>query len=163
MMTAGVTADGRFIAVTSVESGGSARAANGDWRGVLNGQVRVSNGTRTDVFAPGDLWCARFVQVVQGQVTDLDEARRHKASLEEALAAHLPCLLGTLTVEHDEERFTRVLYFTTEEEARTGERDMPAAVRRRDEPALRLLVGPLQFLDLRDPWLLSPETASDSA
>ena len=163
MITAGVTADGRFIAVTTVESEESARATNGDWRGVLNGLVTVRNGTRTDVFTPGDLWRARFVQVVQGQVTDLDEARRHKASLEEELAAQLPCLLGTLTVEHDGERFTRVLYFTTEEEARAGERDMPAAVRRRDEPALRLLVAPLEFLDLREPWLLSPQTASDSA
>ena len=162
-ITAGVTEDGRFIAVTTFESEESARAANGDWHGVLDGQVTVRNGTRTDVFTPGDLARARFVQVVEGQVTDLDHARRHKASLQVELAAHLPWLLGTLTVEHDGMRFTRVLYFSTEEEARAGERDMPAAVRRRDEPALRLLVGPLEFLDLRDPWLLSHQTASDPA
>jgi hypothetical protein len=155
-ITAGVAEDGRFIAVTTFESEESARAANGDWRGVLEGQLTVRNGTRTDVFTPGDLSRARFVQVVQGQVTELAEARRHKDSLQEELATHLPCLLGTLTVEHDGERFTRVLYFSTEEEARAGERDMPAAVRHRDEPALRLLVGPVEFLDLRDPWLLSP-------
>lgn len=52
----------------------------------------------------------RFVQVVQGQVTDLAEARPHKDSLQGELAAHLPCLLGTLTVEHDGKWFTRVLY-----------------------------------------------------
>lgn len=154
IITAGVTEDGRFIAVTTFESEEAAPAATGDWRGVLDGQVTVRNGTRTDVFTPGDPSRARFVQVVQGQVTDLAEARRHKDALQEELAVHLRCLLGTLTVEHDQERFTRVLYFSTEEEARAGERDMPAAVRRRDEPALRLLVGPVEFLDLRDPWLL---------
>jgi hypothetical protein len=162
-ITAGVTADGRFIAVTTFEPEGSAKAADGDWHSALDGQVTVRTGTRTDLFAPGDLWRAGFVQVVQGQVTDLVQARRHTASLQAELAAHLPCLLGTLTVEHDAERFTRVLYFSTEEEARAGERDMPAAVRRREEPALRLLVGPLEFLDLRDPWLLTPHTALHSA
>jgi hypothetical protein len=162
-ITAGVTADGRFIAVTTFGSEASARATNADWHDLLDGHVTVTNGTRTDIFTTGDLARARFVQIVQGQVTDLNAARWHKDALQEELAAHLPCLLGTLTVEHDEERFTRVLYFTTETEARAGERDMPAAVRRRDEPALRLLVGPLEFLDLRDPWLLSPQTTPDSA
>ena len=153
-ITAGVTRDDRFIAVTTFESEAAARAANSDWRSVLDGQVTVRDGTRTDVFTPGDPSRASFVQVVQGQVTDLAEARRHKDALQDELAVHLRCLLGTLTVKHDHERFTRVLYFSTEEEARAGERDMPAAVRRRDEPALRLLVGPVDFLDLRDPWLL---------
>ena len=156
---AGVTAGGRFIAVTTIESEGSARGADGDWHGLLDGEVTVSNGTRADLFAPGDVFRARFVQVVQGQVTDLAQARRHRDSLQEALAAHLPCLLGTLTVEHVGERFTRVLAFSTEEEARAGERHMPAAVRRRDEIALQLLVGPLEFTDLRDPWILTPRTA----
>lgn len=164
-ITAGVTEDGRFIAVTSFESeesaqvaqpAQSARAADGDWRGVLDGEVTVRSSSRTHLFASGERSRARFVQIVQGQVTDLAEARRHLASLHEALAARLPCLLGTLTVEHDDERFTRVLYYSTEEEARAGERDMPASVRRRDEPARRLLVGPPEFLDLRDPWLLPP-------
>lgn len=72
-----------------------------------------------------------------------------------------PCLLGTLTVEHDGERFTRVLYFSTGEQARAGERDMPAAIRRRDVTALRLLVRPVEFLDLRDPWLQFPKTDSE--
>jgi hypothetical protein len=161
-ITAGVTDDGRFIAVTSFESEESARAAHGDWHGVLDGQVSLRSGTRTHLFAPGERSCARFVQVVQGQVTDLVEACRHLDSLQQALAARLPCLLGTMTVEHDDERFTRVLYFSTEEEARAGERDVPAEARHRDEPARRLLVGPPEFLDLRDPWLqLAPQTSSD--
>lgn len=161
-ITAGVTEDGRFIAVTSCEpeeAARSARAADGDWHGVLDGEVTIRSSTRTRLFASGERSRARFVQVVQGQVTDLVEARRHLDALQEALAASLPCLLGTLTVEHDGERFTRVLYFSTEEEARAGERDMPAEVRRRDEPARRLLVGLPEFLDLRDLWLL-PQAAS---
>lgn len=161
-LTAGVTEDGSFIAVATFEPEEAARAADGGWHGTLDVHVTVRNGTRTDVFAQGDPSRAQFVQVVQGQVTDLAEARRHKDAPQEELAVRLPCLLGTLTVEHDGERFTRVLYFSTEEEARAGGRDMPASVRRRDEAALRLLVGPMEFLDLRDPWLLLPQVASES-
>ncbi|WP_148575611.1 hypothetical protein [Nocardioides caldifontis] len=158
-LTAGVTEDGAFIAVTTCDSEESARAAGGDWQALLDG-LAVEDGTRTDVFTTGDTAGARFVQVVRGQVTDLCEARRHKDALQVELATHLPCLLGTLTVEQDGNRFTRVLYFSTEAEARAGESSMPAEVRRRDQAALRLLVGPMEFLDLRDPWLLSRRTTA---
>jgi hypothetical protein len=96
------------------------------------------------------------VQVVQGQVTDLAAARRHRDDLQELLRSHLPCLLGAATIEHDDNRFTRVLCFSTEDEARDGERTMPAELRRRDAQALALLRGPLRFLDLREPWFSSP-------
>lgn len=156
-VTAGITEDGRLIAVITYESEESAHSATHDRQALLNGRVSVRDGTRTDLFTPGDLTRSSFVQVVQGQVTDIVEARRHRDLLEEALAEHLPCLLGTLTVEHDGQRFTRVLYFSTEEEARAVERDTPAEVRHIDEGALRLLTGPVEFTDLRDPWVLVPQ------
>ena len=94
------------------------------------------------------------MQVVQGSVSDLDRARGRLHALQEALKVHRPCLLGTVTIEHDAGRFTRALYFSTEEEARAGERSVPPPeLRRRDDEARELLVGPIEFLDLREPWL----------
>ena len=82
-------------------------------------------------------------------------ARWHRDAVQEQLRVHLPCLLGAVTIEPDTNRFTRVLCFSTEDEAREGERNMPAEVRCLDEQALPLLVGPLHFLDLQEPWLFS--------
>ena len=96
---------------------------------------------------------AGFVQVVQGRVSDIDRARERMHALQDALKVHLPALLGTVTVELGAGRFTRVLYFSTEDEARAGEREMPPEIRARDEEARQLVVGPVEFLDLREPWL----------
>jgi PAS domain-containing protein len=160
--TAGVTPDGRFIAVVRFATDEDARrlsepAQQQRWwaelRAALDGDPVVRRGTRTEVFSPGDPSGAGFVQVVQGQVTDLDAARRQLHALQDLLQVHLPCLLGTVTVEHADRRFTRVLHFTTEDEARAGEADLAPPVRDRDQEAVQLLDGLPEFLDLREPWL----------
>ncbi len=82
-ITAGVTHDGEFIAVLQFDSEEAARA-NTDRREqdrwadlctVLDREVTVRNGMRTEIFLAGDLGQADFVQVVQGRVSDLDRAR----------------------------------------------------------------------------------------
>jgi hypothetical protein len=161
-IAAGVTHDGEFIAVLKFDSEEAARA-NSDRReqdrwwadicAVLDGEVTIRNGMRTEIFLAGDLGQADFVQVVQGRVSDLDRARERMHALQEALKVHLPALLGSVTVELDAGQFTRVLYFSTEDEARTGELEMPPEIRARDQEARQLIVGPLKFLDLREPWL----------
>ena len=161
-ITAGVTDDGEFIAVLQFDSEDAARA-NSDGReqdrrwadicAALDGEVTVRNGMRTEVFLAGDLGQAGFVQVVQGRVSDVDRARERMHALQEALKVHLPGLLGSVTVELGAGRFTRALYFSTEDEARAGERQMPPEMRARDQEARHLVVGPLEFLDLREPWL----------
>ena len=160
---AGVTQDGRFIAVVRFDSKRAARAnsdrpAQSQWWAqvsrLLDGDVTVRDGVRTEAYQAGDPDQAGFVQVVQGGVSDLERARASLHALEEALTVHLPCLLGTVTVEHDAGRFTRALYFSTEAQARAGERrNKPPELGRRDDEARELLVGPIDFLDLRDPWL----------
>ena len=159
---AGVTKDGTFIAVVRFDSEGAARA-NSDrpeqdrwWvetSGLLDGEVTVRDGVRTEAYRAGDPDRAGFVQVVQGRVSDLDRARGSLHALQEALKVRLPCLLGSVTIEYDGGRFTRALYFSTEDEARAGELDMPPEVRARDQEARQLVVGPVEFLDLREPWL----------
>jgi hypothetical protein len=161
-LTAGLTHDREFIAVLQFDSEEAARATSerreqdrwwADICAVLDGEVTVKNGARTEIFLNGDLGQAEFVQVVQGRVTDLDRAREHMHALQEVLKAHLPALLGSVTVELGAGRFTRALYFSTEDEARAGEREMPPEVRARDQEARQLIVGPVEFLDLREPWL----------
>jgi hypothetical protein len=161
-ITAGTTHDGEFIAVLQFDSEDAARA-NSDRRkqdrwwadicAVLDGEVTVRNGMRTEVFLAGDLRRAEFVQVVQGRVSNRDRAREHLHSLQETLKVHLPALLGTVTIELEASRFTRALYFSTENEARAGEVEMPPELRTRDQEARQLIVGPVKFLDLREPWL----------
>jgi hypothetical protein len=160
--TAGVTQEGTFIAVVRFDSEEAARA-NSDrpeqdqwWAEtctLLDGEVTVRDGVRTELYRVGDPDQAGFVQVVQGRVSDLDRARGGLHALQEALKVHLPCLLGSVTIEYDAGRFTRALYFSTEEQARAGELNVPPELRRRDDEARELLVGPIEFLDLRQPWL----------
>jgi hypothetical protein len=50
-----------------------------------------------------------------------------------------------------------VLYFTSEEEAREGERrDVPAELKAQMDEMGKLEAGEPTFLDIRQPWLYSP-------
>jgi hypothetical protein len=160
--TAGVTHDAEFIAVVQFDSEEAARAHSdrrdqhrwwADFCAVLDREVTVRNGLRTEVFLAGDLGRAGWVQVVQGGVSDIDLARKRLPALQEALKVHLPALLGTVTVELGAGRFTRVLYFSTEDEARASELERPPEIQALDEEARQLVVPPVEFLDLREPWL----------
>jgi len=108
---------------------------------------------RTELNRVGDPDRVGFVQVVQGRVSDLDRARVALHALQEALKVHLHCLLGSVTIEYDAGRFTRALYFSSEEQARAADLNVPPELRRLDDQARDLLVGPIEFLDLREPWL----------
>jgi hypothetical protein len=156
--TAGVATDGAFLAVLLFDE----NVDRPDLAELVDTLVdpTLRTGVRTETFSPGDLARARFVQVVQGAVTDLDEAFRGLTVFQELLAIHAPYLLGTITIAHEGGRFTRVLHFSSEAEARRGEAARPPEVQRSDDELLRLLVGPVEFLDLRDPWLHVATTAA---
>ena len=58
---------------------------------------------------------------------------------------------------HEDGKFTSVLYFTNEAEARKGERqDFPPDVKAALEEMRSLGVGTPEYLDIRDPWIHSP-------
>ena len=68
-----------------------------------------------------------------------------------------PDILGSVSIGHDEGEWTMAIYFTSEAEAREGEKkepppDMAAMMKEMDA----LSVGEPTFLDLTDPWLSSP-------
>ena len=75
-ITAGVTQDGRFIAVTTFESEEAARAANGDWRDVLDGQgAEQAAQVHRELVLQGVLVPAGLGEVGDLTLHDLHEAR----------------------------------------------------------------------------------------
>ena len=57
----------------------------------------------------------------------------------------------------DEGAFAMAIYFTSEQEAREGERkEPPPEMAAQMQELNSLAAGPPEFLDLRDPWMHSP-------
>lgn len=165
--TAGVTEDGTFVGVARFESAeaarrNSGRAQQGEWWSGLEklfptGAVFHDCG-EVDLGRRGGSDDAGFVQVIQGRARDVARLRRLAGQTEERFPDLRPDLLGFIVALHDGEEgaFTQVAYFTSEEEARAGERsEMPAEA----ADALREemdLMQDVRYFDLREPWLHSP-------
>ena len=164
--TAGVTDDGDFVALARFESEEAARR-NSDrpeqtawWEEtakLFEGEPTFLESTDVDVDTPGDPDRAGFVQVMQGRTSQPDRARELMASDPTDWAGFRPEILGTVTANHDDGRWTMVIYFTSEAEAREGEKkEPPEEVATLMKVLDALSVGEPTFLDLRDPWLHSP-------
>jgi hypothetical protein len=164
--TAGVTDDGRFIALARFESEDAARR-NSDrpeqdrwWAEtskLFSGEAtfRDSRDVLVDVY--GDPDDAGFVQVIQGRSSDPARARELMGQDSPEWAAFRPDIIGSVAAEHDGGAYTMALYFTSEAEAREGERkEPPAELRAQMEEMDKLTVGEPEFFDLKQPWLYSP-------
>ena len=72
-------------------------------------------------------------------------------------AAFRPDILGSVAVAHEGGAYTMALYFTSEEEAREGERrEPPPELKAQMEEMEALSVGVPEFFDPEQPWLYSP-------
>ena len=165
--TAGVTDDGRVVVVARFESADAARRNSerpeqGRWweeaRQVFDGEPTFLDSDDVLVELAGDPGQAGFVQVMQGQVTDYDRARKVMASLPpDAMAQFRPDVLGSVMIGHDDGRWTQVVYFTSEDDARAGEvKPPPAEMAEAMQEIGSLTVGETTFLDLRRPLLHAP-------
>jgi hypothetical protein len=68
-----------------------------------------------------------------------------------------PEVLGSVMIHHGPDRWAQVIYFTSEAEAREGERKAaPPEVQAVIEQLMALTPEPLDFIDLRQPLLYSP-------
>jgi hypothetical protein len=164
--TAGVTEDGRFVALARFESEEAARRNSdrpeqGQWWAetskLFTGEVtfRDSSDVTADVTADPDQ--AGFVQVMQGRSSDPERARELMAQNPDEWAAFRPDVIGSVTVGHEGGAYTMALYFTSEQAAREGERKQPPPpLQALMEEMNQLSVGEPEFLDLRHPWLYSP-------
>ena len=164
--TAGVTQDGRFIAVARFESE-EAAMANSDrpeqdawWTEtaqLLDGEASFRNSSDVDVDLQGDPDQAGFVQVMQGRSSDPVRAKELMSQDADLWAAFRPDVLGSLVIGHEGGDYTMVLWFTSEAEAREGERkETPIELRAQMDEMDKLSVGETEFFDLPQPLLGSP-------
>ena len=164
--TAGVTEDGRFIALARFESEEAARR-NSDrpeqdrwWAGtarLFTGEATFKDSSDVTVDLVGEPDEAGFVQVMQGRGTDPDRARELMADDSPQWADFRPDILGSVAVGHEGGAYTMAIYFTSEEAAREGERkEPPPGLRAQMEEMASLSVGETEFFDLKQPWLYGP-------
>jgi hypothetical protein len=164
--TAGVTEDGTSFAVVRFESEQAAQANSdrpeqGEWWAeasqAFEGDVSFQNSSEVDVDTPGDPEQARFVQIMEGQGTNPDRARQLMAQDSDKWAAFRPDVLGSMVIHHGDGRFTMVMYFSSEEAAREGEKkEMPEELKANMDEMNSLMTGAPTFYDLKDPLLASP-------
>ena len=164
--TAGVTEDGRLVALARFESEEAAqrnsdRPEQGEWWAevakLLDGEATFRNSVNVMPDLRGDPDQARFVQVMQGQQgPDPKRAQELMNQNPDEWAAFRPEVLGSLGISHPDDTWTMVLYFTSEADAREGERkEPPAELRAQMEEMNKLSVGEPEYFDLKDPWLHS--------
>ena len=165
--TGGVTDDGRFIVLARFESEDAARR-NSDrpeqdrwWSEtarLLDGEATFRDSTDVTIDLNGDLDRAGFVQVMQGRSSDPDRAKELMSQDSDEWAEFRPEVLGTVAVVHDAGAYTVAIYFTSEAEAREGERKEPPAEMAAQMAEMDSLnIGEPEFFDLREPWLHSPQ------
>lgn len=163
--TGGVTDDGRVLLVARFESEEAARR-NSDrpeqsrwWaetERLFEGGVTFQDSTDVVVDLQGDPDDAGFVQVMRGRTSDPERARQLMAQDPDEWAAYRPDVLGTLEIGHDDGAYTVVLWFTSEADAREGERkEPPLELRTAMDEMGKLAIGETEFLDLRRPIVRS--------
>ena len=138
--TGGITEDGRSIAVVRFESEEAAqrnseRPEQDQWWAetakLFDGAATFRNSNDVTVDLYGDPDQAGFVQIMQGQGTDPDRARQLMAQDSDKWAALRPDMIGSVAVGHDGGAYTMVMYFTSEADAREGERkEVPPELQR---------------------------------
>ncbi len=164
--TAGVTEDGRFVALARFDSEQAARR-NSDrpeqhqwWMEtskLFTGEVTFADSSDVTVDLRGDPDAAGFVQVMQARGSDPRRARELVAQNPDEWAAFRPDVLGSVAIAHEGGAYTMATYFISEDAAREGERkELPPRLKAQMEEMTRLSVGEPEFFDLRRPWLYSP-------
>jgi hypothetical protein len=155
--TGGVTDDGRFIASFRFESHQAAqrnsdRSEQTQWWNRFSRHLdapRFWDCNLVEVYKEGGSDEAGFVQVIMGRVLDADRFREEARSM---AGPGRDDVIGSVAA-WDGSRFTEVVYFTSEEEARKGERSPAQHV------ALEKvwpLTQDLDYFDLTEPWMASP-------
>jgi len=164
--TAGVTEDGQALAVARFESREAAqrnseRPEQTAWweqtAALFTGEPSFHDSTSVEVDLAGDPDQAGFVQVMQGRSSDPARARQLMDSDPTDWRSYRPEIVGTLSLEHDGDGWTMVMFFTSEEAAREGEKKEPPEETQAMMKELgTLMVGEPAFYDLKDPWMSTP-------
>lgn len=162
--TAGVTPDGRLIAVVRFDSEAAARSQSdkpeqGRWwesfSQNLEGEATFFESSGVTVGGGGGSDEAGFVQIMRGKVNDIDKAKALDARMEEEMPQRRSDVIGSVTAYKEDGTFYSVIYFTSLEEARQGEKEMNENPPPQMDEWTQLMDGELTFYDLEEPWLAS--------
>jgi hypothetical protein len=161
---AGVTDDGRSIAIVRFESEAAARRNSerpeqGAWwaeaEKCLEG-VAFADSVEVITMLGGAVQEAGFVQVMRGRITDPDKmagVRDHMGEMEAAMRRHRPDVLGDVIAVHADGSYTDTVYFESEGAARRGEAtEMPAEIGALFNDLMAAITVD-EYLDLKDPSL----------
>jgi hypothetical protein len=164
--TAGVTDDGTFLCVIRFESEEAARRNSdrpeqGQWwmetAKLFGGEVAFHDCSEVYQYLRGGSDDAGFVQIMQGRVRDPERLADLLTRGQDRLAEFRPDLIGGTAALHGDGGYTETAYFTSEQEAREGERkEMPSDLREAFQEWMDLFEGDLTYFDLHEPWLYSP-------
>jgi hypothetical protein len=160
-VTAGATADGRAIAVVRFESEEAARTNSdrpeqGAWfeetAKLYDGEPTFTESSDITLWMGGGSNDAGFVQVMKS--TGVDRATVEKLdALFESHTGLRPDLLGGIRVWTGKDSCVDVAYFTSEAEAREGEKaEMPAELREA-MAGMEAGMGTVEYFDLTEPHL----------
>ena len=163
--TAGITPDNRFVAVARFESEELAMK-NSDspeqskwWESLsknFDGEATFFNSSGVSLSGDGGSDSAGFVQVMQGKVNSIEKAKEMDALMEQETADQRPDVIGSLTAYQEDGSFYSVIYFTSLEEARQGEKEMTENPPPEMEQWEQLMDTEVKFYDLEEPVLVSP-------
>ena len=163
--TGGVTDDGGVFMAARFESeeaarSNSERAEQGAWWAET--EKFLENATFQDsaevsTLGGGGSNDAGFVQVMRGRITDKEKAPKLMAQFAEllpTLAEQRPDIIGDVTVIHSDGTYSDILYFTSEAEAREGEKKEPPAEMQAMFGEYMAVMPVDEYVDLKDPWLI---------
>ena len=159
--TSGVADSGEFIVVARFESEDAARRNSdrleqSEWwaetQEFIDGEARFYDSTDVEDFLGGGSDEAGFVQVIQGTAKDRGRFEEILMRDEAQLRDVRSDVIGGITVWQGND-FTQVVYFTSEDEARAGEKSEESNAAAREWMDQ---VDNMKFVDLRNPYFSSP-------
>jgi hypothetical protein len=158
--TMGVADDGTVVIVARFESEAAAQANNdrpeqGEWFAnhgskTFDGEPTFFDSSDVELFRDGGSDKAGFVQVMRGKAADMAGYRQAMKKLESTVADMRPDVIGGITAWQSDGSFYDVTYFSSEAEAREGEKkEIPAELA---ESMQQFGDAIQEYIDLRDPW-----------
>jgi hypothetical protein len=164
--TIGVSAQGEFVALARFESEEAARRNSerpeqdawwSETAKLFDGDITFSESTDVVAEVIGNPDEAGFVQVMRGRGTDTARAQELMREHSAEWASFRPDILANLSIAHPDDAYTVAIYFTSEAEAREGERKEPPPELKEQMAEMETLsLGEHEFIDLTDPWISSP-------
>jgi hypothetical protein len=161
--TGGVTDDGQFITVARFENKelameNSNNPQQTEWWNETSKYIEdpvFHDCDQVDTWMGGGTDEAGFVQIMQYKTSDFAKLQEMMGQGgEEAMHEFRPDMLGGTTA-YDGDTVTQVIYFTSEAEAREGEKkETPPEMKEWDQAA-ETLMQDVKFIDLRDPDFVS--------